>query len=451
MVTLTNSDLVAALRDRGVRYGAIAFVDMHGKPKAKVVPIDHLGHAATGSELFTGAALDGVPQEVNVEEVAAMPDLNSPFVLPTRQDVAYFPSSLYYEGKPFEACSRGILQRQMADAATDGLVFKTGVETEFFLLKKDAATGRATPLSAADDLAKPCYDLRGILRNFTLVDQIVSTMNDLGWGVYSFDHEDANGQFEIDWGYSDAVATADRLTFFRLMVSELAQQHGAIASFMPKPVAGQTGSGGHLNMSIADADGQNLFAAADDPQGLGLSKLGYHFIAGVLAHAHAICAVAAPTVNSYKRLLRRTGNASGFTWAPIFASYGGNNRTNMFRIPLGGGRVECRAADSAMNCYLTSALMLAAGLEGIRGNAEVGAPNMDNLYLVSEDQLRSRGVTPLPGSLGEALDAFAADPLTQTVFGPDMHAAYLAEKYAEWNEYCAHVSDWEIDRYLEFF
>ena len=441
--------LIAQLHSREIRYAAISYVDVHGKSKAKVVPVDHLGDAVAGSELFTGAALDGVPQEVNDEEVAAVPDTSRYYVLPTRRDVAWFPSTLHYQGAVFEACSRGILQRAMASAAELGYTFNVGVETEFFLLRRDEA-GTLVPLSGADSLDKPCYDTRSLLRNFDLVDEIVTAMDEAGFGVYSFDHEDGNGQFETDFGYADAVTTADRISYFRLMVTELAHRHGAIATFMPKPMPSQTGSAGHLNMSLADAAGKNLFATDSDPRGLGLSELGYHFIAGVLRHAPAICAVVAPTVNSYKRLLRRSSN-SGFTWAPILASYGGNNRTNMLRIPLAGGRVECRAADSSNNTYLAAALMLAAGLEGITSAADPGAPNGDNMYLLTADELARRGIDALPGSLGAALDAFEADPLAQEVFGPAMFRSFVDVKRAEWDAYNAHVSDWEIERYLEFF
>jgi glutamine synthetase len=441
--------VAAELAARGVRYAAVSFVDVHGKPKSKMVPLNHLENATKGSELFTGAALDGVPQEVSDHEVSAIPDLAAPMILPTRPDVAWFPSSLHYQGSPFEACSRGILQRQTARAAELGYTFNLGIETEFFLLKR-REDGTVGPASAADDLDKPCYDLRGMLRNFGIVDEITSAMDDLGWGLYSFDHEDANGQFETDFDYADGVTTADRLTFFRLMVTELAQRAGLIATFMPKPFADQTGSAGHMNMSLADQDGRNLFASDDDSRGLGLSELGYQFIAGILAHAPAICAVVAPTVNSYKRLIRRSSN-SGFTWAPIFGSYGGNNRTNMLRVPLAGGRVECRAADSALNPYLAGALMLAAGLEGIKAAADPGEPNAENMYTLSESQLEERGIHRLPASLGEALDAFAEDSLCKEVFGDAMHAAFLDVKRAEWDAYNAAISTWEVDRYLEFF
>lgn len=441
--------LARELAARGMRYAAISFVDVHGKPKNKMVPLEHLERAASGSELFTGAALDGVPQEVQEEEVAAVPDLRTPYVLPTQPEMAIFPSTLHHRGVPFEACSRGILQRSMTAARKLGYTFNLGIETEFFILRR-TEDGNLVPAASSDTLDKPCYDLRSLLRNFGIVDEIAEAMRDLEWGLYSFDHEDANGQFETDFGYADAVTTADRLVFFRLMVAELAHRRGLIATFMPKPKPDYTGSAGHMNMSLADASGHNAFTATDDPRGLGLSELGYQFIAGVLRHAPAICAVVAPTVNSYKRLLRRSSN-SGFTWAPILACYGGNNRTNMLRVPLGGGRVECRAADSSANPYLAAALMLAAGLEGIREELDPGAPNRDNMYLLEDAELDARGIHRLPSSLGEALAAFDADPLTRDVFGEAMHASFLDVKRSEWDAYCAHVSDWEIERYLEFF
>lgn len=439
---------VEALLARGVRYAAVSFVDLHGKTKAKMVPIGHLQHATTGSELFTGAALDGVPQEVSDEEVAAHPDMSAAIVLPWQPEVAWVPSNLYLKGAPFPACSRTILASVVAEAASLGLSPQLGVETEFYLLR-DTPDG-PVPLAASDDLAKPCYDLRSLLHSFPLVDAIVTAMNDLGWDVYSFDHEDGNGQFETDFSYAGALCMADRFTFFRLMVGELARSHGSFATFMPKPFGDRTGSGAHFNMSMADAPGRNLFAMADDPRGCGLSALGYQFIAGVLRHAAAVCAVIAPTVNSYKRLVRR-GNASGFTWAPIFACYGDNNRTNMLRIPLGGGRVECRAADSSCNPYLGAAMIFAAGLEGIREGLDPGEPNTENMYLLDEDELTRRGIPNLPRNLLEAVEALAADPLAESVLGPEMLRSFVAEKLAEWDSYHCTVSAWEQDRYLKFF
>jgi glutamine synthetase len=443
------SEVAERLTAAGVKYAAISFVDMHGKPKAKMVPLGHLDQASRGSEMFTGAALDGVPQDVNDDEVAPHPDLAAGIIAPFNREVAWFPGDLWIGETPYDACSRQILKRVTAQASSLGYTFNLGIETEFFLLTDDRV-GTPAPASLDDDLAKPCYDLRTMLHNYPVVDEIVSAMNELGWDVYSFDHEDGNGQFETDFTYTDAVGMSDRLVFFRMMVGEIARKHGLFASWMPKPFADRTGSGAHYNMSLADSAGVNLFAEDDDPRNCGLSTLGYQFIAGVLKHASAICAVVAPTVNSYKRLVKQ-GSMSGLTWAPIFACYGDNNRTNMLRIPRGGGRVECRAADSASNPYLGAALMLAAGLEGIREGLDPGEPNRDNLYNASESDLAARGIGWLPRSLGEAIDALESDPLVRSVFGDVMFDSYVSEKRAEWDSFTAHVSSWESDRYLRFW
>jgi glutamine synthetase len=282
------------------------------------------------------------------------------------------------------------------------------------------------------------------------LDELVEAMNALGWGVYSFDHEDANGQFETDFGYADGLVTADRVTFFKLMAREIARRHGLIASFMPKPFADRTGSGAHFNMSLADlGSGANLFEPENGEAG-GVSVLARQFIAGVLRHARAICAVIAPTVNSYKRLVAQ-GSMSGFTWAPVFICYGNNNRTNMLRIPSPGGRVECRAADISCNPYLGAAMILSAGLEGIREQLDPGDPNLVNAYTLTPDQRAERGLHLLPRTLGEAVDAFAADPLSKKVFGDAMFEAFVTYKHEEWESYHCAVSDWEQARYLEFF
>ncbi|MEG3437146.1 type III glutamate--ammonia ligase [Pannus brasiliensis CCIBt3594] len=443
-------NLKKSLESRGVKYALASFVDIHGMCKAKSVPISHFGQMMAGSELFTGAALDGVPQEVCDEEVATFPDPRSATILPWNPEIVWFASDLYLSGKPFDACSRGILQRILQEAAAMGFTFNLGIETEFFILKETEG-GKVAPVSDRDTLAKPCYDLQGLLDNYVWVTEIVEAMNALGWDVYSFDHEDGNGQFETDFAYADALTMADRFTFFRLMVKEIARKHGYFATFMPKPFADRTGSGAHYNMSLADIEtGKNLFVDNSDPRGCKLSKLGYQFIAGVLRHASAICAVIAPTVNSYKRLVAR-GSMSGFTWAPVYVCYGNNNRTNMMRIPLAGGRVECRAADISCNLYLGAAMMLAAGLEGIREGLDPGEPHRENMYTCSLEQLREMGISFLPRTLGEAIAAFASDPLSEKVMGTTMYNSFIDFKTREWEEYHCHVSDWEIDRYLRFF
>lgn len=442
--------LKTSLERQGVRYALASYVDLHGMCKAKMVPMAHFGQMMHGSELFTGAALDGVPQEVSDEEVAAMPDPDTATILPWNPEVVWFASDLYLKGKPFEACCRTILTQVVNQAADLGYIFNLGIETEFFILK-DQPDGSFTPVSDRDTLAKAAYDVPTLLDNYGILDDIVSAMNSLGWDVYSFDHEDAQGQFETDFTYCDALKMADRLTFFRLMVKELARSRGYFASFMPKLASDKTGSGAHYNMSLADINtGKNLFFDADDPRGCKLSTLGYQFIAGILRHAPAIVAVTCPTVNSYKRLVRQ-GSMSGFTWAPVYVCYGNNNRTNMLRIPLAGGRVECRAADISTNLYLGAAMMLAAGMEGIREGLDPGEPHTENMYTYSLEELAAMEIDLLPRTLGEAIAAFAADPLSKQVMGPLMFDAYVAYKQQEWDEYHSHVSDWEIQRYLKFF
>ncbi|MEO1207502.1 MAG: type III glutamate--ammonia ligase [Pseudomonadota bacterium] len=445
----TVDQLHGELQARGVKFLMASFSDMHGISKTKMVPMAHMGQMMAGSELFTGAALDGVPQDVSDEEVSARPDPGSCIVLPWQPDVAWFASNLWCEGKPFEACSRNILSRVAQSAADLGYTLNLGLEAEFYVFK-DSADG-PVPVSDRDNLAKPCYDGYGVLDNLPWLSELVEAMDDLGWDVYSFDHEDGNGQFEVDFKYADAMTMADRFVFLRFMTNAIARKHGYFASWMPKPFADKTGSGAHYNMSLASSDtGANLFSDEADPRGCGLSKLGYQFIAGVLRHLPAISAVVSPTVNSYKRLIKQ-GSMSGSTWAPVFVCYGNNNRTNALRIPLGGGRVELRAADSANNPYLGAAMILAAGLEGIREGLDPGEPHRENMYHKTDDELMTLGVTRLPRNLEAAIEAFEADPLSAQVMGQDMFQAYAKFRRDEWESYHNAVSDWERERYLKFF
>lgn len=442
--------LRAQLREQGVLYILPSYVDMHGVSKSKTVPIDHLERAMAGSELCTGAALDGVPQEIHDEEVAAYPDPASCAIQPWQPEVAWFASDLWCEGKPFEPCSRNILRRAIAEAADMGYGLNLGIEAEFFILQDDEAGG-FRPLSPRHHLQKPAYDVARLLDNLPVVGEIVQGMNVLGWDVYSFDHEDGIGQFEIDFAYADVLTMADRFVFLRRMADAIARKHGGFASFMPKPYADYAGSGAHYNMSLFDiASKENLFESAGDPRGCGLSALGYKFLAGVLRHLPAICAVVAPTVNSYQRLILK-GSTSGFTWAPVFQCYGDNNRTNTVRIPRDGGRVELRAADPSCNPYLGGAFVLAAGLDGIRQDLDPGPPHSENMYLKTPEELEVLGVKMLPRTLGEALDAFAESALARKVFGDEMFDAWLSYKRQEWLSYLNHVSDWERGRYLKQF
>ncbi|MBR41443.1 MAG: type III glutamate--ammonia ligase [Acidiferrobacter sp.] len=444
------TDLKERLKKEGVKYCLPSYVDIHGVSKSKFVPIEHFDRMMNGSELCTGAALDGVPQDVSDEEVSSRPDPDSVIILPWRKDTAWFASDLWCEGKPFEPCSRNIFKGVLAQAAEMGFTFNFGIEPEFFLLKEDENGGFA-PIGPRDDLAKPAYDVRSTLDSFDLLEEIVSTLNDLDYDVYSYDHEDGNGQFEIDFMYRDGLTMADRFVFFRHLIQELAHQKGFFASFMPKPFSDRAGNGAHYNMSLADLEsGENLFESDSDPRGCGITELGYWFIGGILKHLPALSAVISPTVNSYKRLIKE-GSMSGFTWAPVFACFGNNNRTNSIRVPLGGGRVELRAADISNNPYLGGAMVLAAGLEGVREKIDPGAPHTENMYLKSESELEQLGVSYLPRSLGEAVDAFEADDLGRKVMGELMAKTYADFKRSEWDEYLTHVSDWEVSRYLKLW
>src|SRR5215471_10900849 len=446
------SALKAQLIEAGVRYCLGAYVDIHGVPKGKFVPVSHFEHFAKGSELYTGYALDGLGQQPNEDEIASVPDLDRWVQVPWRKELAWFPADNHFHGQPYPLSTRVLLKKVLAEAARLGFGFNLGIECEVYFLKQDEQ-GRLIVPNSDDNLEKPCYDVKRLIDAFPLIDALVTTMNGLGWDVYSFDHEDGNSQFEFDFNYADALTMADRYIFFRGMAKEIAAKHGLLATFMPKPFADKTGNGAHFNMSLYDVKtGKNLFAIKpeDDPRGLGLSSLGYSFIAGILSHGPALCAVLAPTVNSYKRLIRR-GAMSYYSWAPVFNSFGTNNRTNSIRVPMGGGRCESRNADSSCNPYLAAALVLAAGLEGVRQKLDPGDPHHENLYELTPAQLERAGVQELPRTLGEAVDAFEADPFTEKILGAELKAEFIRYKRAEWQDYHQSVSQWEIDRYARLF
>ncbi len=437
------------LRKAGVKYCFASFVDVYAVPKGKAVPIDHFTRMMRGSELYTGSAIWGLGQSPSDDELSVWPDLDAITVLPWDPAWAWAPGYLHYHGEPWPMCSRTVLKRQVDRAAERGFVFNLGIETEFYLVRRE--DGRLVPANPKDVLQKGAYDVVDLLANEDYMDEMVSYMNALGWDVHSFDHEDSNSQFEFDFSYADCISMSDRFVLWRMMSKILARRRGFEVTFMPKPYGNRTGTGGHFNMSFADREtGENLFANPDDPRGCGLSDLGYQFLAGVLRHAKAIAAVGAPTVNSYKRLVK-TGSMTGYTWAPVYISYGANNRTHMLRAPLTSPRVESRAVDTSCNPYLTAAMYLAAGLEGIDEELDPGEPIHENMYELSDAQLREKGVDVLPRTLLEAVEALAADPLSERVMGPDLKKAYVELKEKEWWEYHNTVSEWEIDRYLTFF
>lgn len=440
------------LKAKGVKYCVGAYVDIHGVPKGKFVPIDHFVHFAEGSELYTGYALDGLGQSPNDDEIASVPDLDRGCILPWNREVAFYPADNTFKGQPYEVNTRVALKRVLAEAEAMGFGMNLGIECEVYILRL-TKEGKLEVPNDDDNLVKACYDVKRFLDRYTWLDKVSTTINDLGWDLYSLDHEDANSQFEFDFKYADALTMCDRFVFFRMMAKQYASEEGLIATFMPKPFADKTGTGAHFNMSLYDLEtGANLFARdpAEDPRGLGLTELGYQFIAGILKHGPALCAAFAPTVNSYKRLVRR-GLMAYYSWAPVFNSYGRNNRTNALRVPMGGGRVESRNADAACNPYLAAALVLAAGLEGIREGLDPGAAQEDNLYEYTPGQLAAAGIRELPRNLDEAVQAFAADPFVTKVLGQELRDEFIAYKAEEWRQYHQTVSQWEVDRYARLF
>jgi glutamine synthetase len=441
------------LKAKGVKYCLGAFVDLHGVPKGKFVPIDHFAHFAQGSELYTGYALDGLGQSPNDDEIASLPDLDRGFQIPWKPEVAWFPADNTFHGQPYPINTRVALKKVLADAASLGFGMNLGIECEVYVVKL-GADGRSLSIPNPDDrLKKSCYDVQGFMDRYGWIDKVSSAIDGLGWDLYSLDHEDGNSQFEFDFKYADALTMCDRFVFFRTLARHYAAEEGLLATFMPKPFADKTGNGAHFNMSLSDLkSGKNIFACdpKEDPRGLGLTPTAYSFIAGILRHGPAICAAMAPTVNSYKRLVRR-GLMSYYSWAPVFNSFGTNNRTNSVRVPMGGGRCESRNADSACNPYLAATLALAAGLEGIRENLDPGSPQEENLYELSESELAARGITYLPRDLEEAVEAFAADPFVERVLGADLRREFITYKTEEWRTYHQTVSEWEIDRYARMF
>lgn len=443
-------ELKNKLKAQGVKYCIGAYVDIHGVAKGKFVPIDHFEDFASGSELYTGYALDGLGQRPNDDEISSLPDTNHIIQLPWQPEVAWMPADNTFKGEPYEVNTRVALKKVLAEAEEMGFSVNLGIECEVFVVKETEGGGIEIP-DQNDHLDKACYDVKRFMDRYTWLDKVSTSINDLGWDLYSLDQEDATSQFEFDFKYADALTMCDRYIFFRMMAKQYAAEEGLLATFMPKPFADKTGSGAHFNLSLADSKtGENLFKDENDPRGLGLSELGYQFSAGILKHGPALCATFAPTVNSYKRLVRK-GLMSYYSWAPVFNSYGSNNRTNSLRVPMGGGRIESRNADASCNPYLAATLMLAAGLQGIKEQLDPGDAQEDNLYELSPAQLEERGISELPRTLHEAVEAFAADPFVEEVLGSTLRDEFIRYKSEEWRQYHQRVSEWEIDHYARRF
>jgi glutamine synthetase len=451
---MTLDEIRAAIAEHKIDYLLAQYVDIHGTPRCKGVPARALDLFMDGSAGFAGAAVSGLGQGPHDHDLIAAPDLDSFTLVPWETGVARFACDLTVDGKPWSYCARTVLKRNLETLAREGYSMMVGTEAEHFLVQR-RPDGSIAPYDPAgvDTLDKPCYDFKSLSGSMPYLRTLIQYMADLGWEPYASDHEDANAQYEINWKYADALTSADRLTFYKMMTSQVARRFGAIATFMPKPFAKLTGSGCHFHISLWDGKRtQNRFLDTGDRRGLGLSTLAYQFLAGVMAHARALTAVVAPTVNCYKRLSVGeflTGATSGFTWTPAFVSYGDNNRTQMFRVPE-PGRFESRLVSAAANPYLAMSAFIAAGLDGIRGKLDPGEPNIGkNMYTLTLAEVKAERL--LPQSLPEALDAFEKDPVIQGALGPELAKEFLAVKRQEWVRYHNTVSTWEIDRYLTLF
>jgi glutamine synthetase len=447
------------LEAAGVEFLFGAYVDAYGVPKSKVVPIAHLEDWVAGSELYTVGALEGMGDlGPNEDECVSIPDLNSLVILPWNPRYALAAADLYFHGEPYSHDSRRMLRAQLQAAAELGFGLNLGVEPEVYVLRDVDGTFRPWIEEDLLNAATRGYDVETTLLAASFLEPMVKYMNNLGWDVYSFDHEGGDGQYEFDFRYTDGLTMADRMLVFRLMTKQVARELGCIATYMPKPWSSAFGSGAHFNMSLCDVEtGGNVFENPDSNGGQAVkagedrySKLAYHFTAGVLEHADAITAVVCPTVNSYKRLTPR-GLMREMSWAPVYRAYGFNNRTLMCRLPMNRTCLELRTADSACNFYLGAAITLAAGLDGIRRSLDPGEAVNFNTYDFSARELESRGVHRLPTTLGEAVDAFEASSFAKEVFGETFHADFVKQKRHEWEQYSLVVGEWERELYMHLW
>jgi glutamine synthetase len=444
---MTPAQVKKFLKDHGTRFILAQFVDLHGSAKAKAVPANHVDDLLGAGAGFAGFAVWGLGMGPEGPDFMAVGDPTTLKPVPWMDGYARMACYGHVKGKPYPYDARVALKREVDKLSAQGYTLYTGIEPEFMLLARDAA-GKLAIADGSDTLDKPCYDYKGLARSRVFLDKLVSSLQQADLDVYQIDHEDANGQFEVNFTYTDCLTTADNLIYFKMAASEIAHDLGMVATFMPKPFADRTGTGAHFHISLGQGRTKNVFHDDRDKHGLGLSQTGYHFLGGLLAHARGLAALCAPSVNSYKRLV--VGRSlSGATWAPAYITYGDNNRTACVRIPY--GRIELRLPDGSCNPYLATLGIIAAGIDGIARKLDPGVPCNDNLYEYTPAQLKKHGIGLLPQSLGEALDAFESDKVLRAGVGEDLSAEFLRLKRMEWVEYQRHVSSWETTRYLEMF
>lgn len=436
-------ELRERLQAEGVHTLVAQFTDVHGVAKGKYVPLAHLESLLAEGAGFAGPSIwgTGLPRTGPRSEYYGRGQPETARALPWMPGYARIVCDGFVAGEPFDACPRQVLKRQVARLAQRGWTLRTGIEPEFFLLRR-TAEGIA-PADAQDALDKPSYDLKTLPRQAAFLHELSEALTACGLDVFQVDHEDAHGQYELNFHHADALTSADHLMLFKMAAQALAERHGSLFSMMPKPFANQPGSGMHFHVSMW-AGGDCVFADRQQP----LSTLAGHFIAGVLAHSAALCALAAPTVNSYKRLV--VGESlSGTSWAPAYVAHGPNNRTALVRTL--GGRFEWRVPDASANPYLATAALIAAGLDGIERELDPGPACTEDLFQLSLAQIRERGIGLLPQSLGDAVNALEADEVVREALGETLSAEFIRLKRAEWTEYARHVSGWEIARYASAF
>ncbi len=431
-------NLANVAREKGIRYFLISFTDLFGVVRSKLVPTSAISGMQKDGAGFAGFAahLDMTPAD---SDMFGLPDAERLIQLPWKPEVGWLPSDIYLGGKIVAHGPRTVLKQVLADAKDKGYLVKTGVECEYFIL-----TPEGTEVAdSADIQAKPCYDQQALMRRYDLISEICDHMETLGWGPYQNDHEDANGQFEMNWDYSEGLTTADRHSFFKYMTKTVAERHGFRATFMPKPIATLTGNGCHAHVSVWNKTGKiNLM---EDKKGeLGLSKLAYHFIGGLLEHAESLAAITNPLVNSYKRI-NAPRTTSGATWSPNTVTYSGNNRTHMIRIP-DSDRIEVRLADGAANPYLLQAVLIGAGLWGVANKTDPGKRLDIDMYAEGH---KVKNAPKLPLNLLDALRAFQNNKIMRGILGAEFADSYLKLKMEEWNSYMQHFSEWERQNALD--
>ena len=433
-------DLEAIAKSKKIKYFLVSWVDLFGVLRAKLVPARAIKGMQKDGAGFAGFAawLDMTPAH---PDMFSIPDPDSLIQLPWNPEIGWVAGDLWMDGKEVEASPRVALKRQLARARKKGYRMKTGVECEYHLINAEG-TDIADP---ADTQAKPCYDQQALMRQYPVISEICDCMVKLGWNPYQNDHEDANGQFEMNWDFDDALKTADKHVFFKFMVKSIAEKHGLRATFMPKPFSHLTGNGCHAHVSLWDRAGKkNLFATNRDARGLGLSPLAYKALGGIMHSAADLTAIFNPTVNSYKRI-NAPRTLSGATWSPNAVTYSGNNRTHMIRVPE-DGRFELRLMDGSANPYLLQAGVLMAMLDGIANKRDPGEPTMLNMY---EEGHKAKGAKKLPLNLLDALRQFDGNRVIREGLGDEIVDAYVKLKMADWNEYSRHLSAWERQHTLD--